>query len=72
MYPEPFNGYSMEWIEELRSFQKKEDVIRLEKKDVFDYIKTPSLIQFYQTIEELSLLPQSPVYPPMPEDANTW
>ena len=72
MYPEPFHGYPMEWIEELRGFQKKEDVIRLEKKDVFDLIENPSLINFYREIQNLSILPQAEIYPPMPEDPNTW
>ncbi len=72
MYPDPFKGYDLEWIEELRQFQDKSDVIRLEKKDVFDYLKNPSLVAFYNRIEELSKLPSSPDYPPMPEDAWTW
>jgi hypothetical protein len=72
MYPDPLQGYPMEWIEDLRRFQDINDVIRLEKKDVFDYIKTPSLIEFYQKIAELSSLPEIKSYPPMPDDRFTW
>lgn len=72
MYPNPFDGYPMEWIEDLRRFQNKEDVIRLEKKDVQGLIENPSLIEFYSRIEELSALPAIPNYPPMPEEPFTW
>lgn len=72
MYPNPLEGYPMEWIEDLRRFQNKHDVIRLEKKDVFDYIETPSLIEFYQQIKKLSQLPQIPNYDKMPEEPWTW
>jgi hypothetical protein len=72
MYPEPFDGYPMEWIEELRRFQNKEDVMNLEKGDVFNYIATPSLIDFYQKVSDLALLPQLNSYPPLPEEPYTW
>lgn len=71
-YPDPISDYPIEWIEDLRRFQKKDDVIRLEKKDVFDYIRHPSLVSFYERIKELSELPQMPNYSPMPEDPWTW
>jgi 2-polyprenyl-3-methyl-5-hydroxy-6-metoxy-1,4-benzoquinol methylase len=72
MYPTPLDGYDPEWIEDLRRFQDKKDVIRLEKKDVLDYIENPKLIEFYQTIEKLCHLPQGNDYPSMPEDRFTW
>lgn len=72
MYPDPLEGYDLEWIEDLRRFQKKEDVIRLEKKDVFGHIENPSLIDFYKQIEELSQLPTARKYEDMPEDRFTW
>ena len=46
MYPTPLDGYDLEWIEDLRRFQDKKDVIRLEKKDVLDYIENPKLLEF--------------------------
>lgn len=72
MYPEPFAGYPMEWIEDLRRFQDKNDLIRIEKKDVFPFIENASLIAFYQRIDELCALPQVDPLPPMPEEPWTW
>jgi hypothetical protein len=72
MYPTPLEGYKLDWIEDLRRFQDKKDVMRLEKKDVKDYILNPTLIDYYQTIDTLCDLPKSEVYPPMPEDRFTW
>lgn len=72
MYPNPLEGYPMEWIEDLRRFQETQDVIRLEKKDVFGLIESPSLIAFYKRIEELSALPSIPTYAPMAENSYTW
>ena len=72
MYPSPLNDYPMEWIEDLRRFKNKNDVIRLEKKDVYDFVESPSLIDFYRRIEALCSLPGVKEYPPMPEDSFTW
>lgn len=72
LYPDPLDDYPEEWITELATFRQKNDLIRIEKKDVFDYIKTPSLISFYKTVEDLSALPQVPELPPMPEDRFTF
>lgn len=62
----------MEWVEDLRRFQDKQDVIRLEKKDVFGLVENPSLIDFYKRIDELSALPAIPAYTPMAENSYTW
>ncbi len=72
MYPTPFDGYPMEWIEDLRRFQKKIDLVRIEKKDVFSFIKNESLIAFYERINELATLPSKEVFPPMQEESRTW
>jgi hypothetical protein len=72
MYPAPLDDYPMEWIEDLRRFKNKDDVIRLEKKDVFDFIASPTLRDFYLRIEELSKLPMVDSYPPMPVDRFSW
>lgn len=72
MYPTPLEDYDPVWIEDLMRFQDKKDVIKLEKKDVFSLIKCPSLIDFYQKILTLSLVPAIKTYPPMPEDRFTW
>jgi hypothetical protein len=71
-YPDFLDGYSREWVEELRAFQDKETVIRLEKKEVFDYIKNPELIELYRRIVELEKLPQIPELPPLKEERNIW
>ncbi len=72
MYPTPLEGYPLEWVEELAQIRTKPDVIRLEKKDVYDYIKTPALISFYQKIEELVDVPFIQEHPAMPENHYTF
>lgn len=71
-YPDPLSDYPMEWVDDLVRFQRKEDVIQLEKKEVYNFISHPDLIAFYRKIDELIVLPGIPDYPPMPEDAWTW
>lgn len=72
LYPDPVADYPAEWVDDLVRFQDKKDVIRLEKKDVFDYITSPGLIAFYKRIKELEELPSMADYPPMPEEPFTW
>lgn len=72
MYPDPLHGYPLEWIEELRQYQDKNDVIKLEKKEVNGFVKSHKLKSFYDEIALLTKLPASPDYPPMPEDRFTW
>lgn len=72
LYPEPFSDYNLEWIEELASIREKEAVIKLEKKEVFELVKSPSLINFYKRIEELADLPKAPPSNPMPQDQFTF
>ncbi len=72
MYPDPLHGYPLEWIEELRQYQDKNDVIKLEKKEVNGFVKSHKLKSFYNEIALLTKLPASPDYPPMPEDRFTW
>jgi hypothetical protein len=72
MYPAPLEGYALEWIEELRQYQDKNDVIKLEKKEVDDLVKSPELKFFYDEIARLTQLPEAPKYPAMPEDRFTW
>lgn len=72
MYPNPLEGYPMEWVDDLIRFQNKEDVIQIEKKEVYQFITHPDLIQFYKTIEELVKLPQIQDYPPVPAEPWTW
>lgn len=72
LYPHPLQGYPLEWVEELAQFREKSDVIRLEKKDVYDFIQNPSLIAFYRRIEELVDVPFIEEYPSMPENHYTF
>lgn len=72
LYPDPISDYPIEWIEDLRRFQEKTDLIRIEKKDVFPYIENESLREFYREIEELCKLPSIKSYSPMPEEPWTW
>ena len=72
MYPSPIDGYPIEWIEDLRRFQEKADLIRIEKKDVFSFISNPELIEFYKCADKLCELPSIEFHPPMPEEPWTW
>ncbi len=72
LYPRPLDDYPADWVEEMATFREKEDLIRIEKKDVFDYIKNPGLISFYKNIERLSALPTIPDLPAMPVDQTTY
>ncbi len=72
MYPDPCQDYPKKWIEDLVRFQDKSTALRLERKDVFPFIENPDLRSFYLKLEELTQLPKSPSYPPMPEDHWTW
>jgi hypothetical protein len=72
LYPEPFQDYPMEWVEELAGFHEKADLIELEKKNVAHLIKGACLRSFYQRIEELSAVPKISEYPAMPENNSTW
>lgn len=72
MYPDPLKGYPMEWIEELRSIKDKNDIIKLEKKEVKSLVKEPTLLEFYKRIQELTTLDAAPLYPQLKEDAHTW
>ncbi len=72
LYPNPLNDFPQEWVNELAQFKNQEDVIRLEKKDVFSYIKSPSLIAFYKRIEELADIPKIPELPLFPDNKSLF
>lgn len=72
MYPNFLDGYLLEWVEELRAFEDKETVIKLEKKEVFPFIQNESLRDFYRQILELEKLPQIPELPSIKEERNIW
>ena len=72
LYPTPLEDFPKEWVEELAQIKQKEDVIRLEKKEVFSFIKSPSLIAFYQRLEELATISKIPDLTPYPEDKSLF
>lgn len=72
MYPEPLDGYPVDWLEELNSIDDKALMIRLERKEVQGLLKNPSLLKFYSQIEALCQLPQAPKLPDIPATNATW
>jgi hypothetical protein len=72
LYPTPLDDFPKEWVEELARFKQKEDVIRLEKKEVFSFFQSPSLIAFYQRIEELATISKIPDLTPFPDDKSLF
>ena len=72
LYPDPLSAIPSEWIDDLARYTGPDDVIRLERKDVFDLISDPGLINFYQRIEELSAIPQIPELPAFPEKKTSF
>lgn len=72
LYPNPLNDFPQEWVDELSQFKKQEDVIRLEKKEVFSYIKSPSLIAFYRRLEELAKVPGIPELSQFPDNKSLF
>jgi len=72
LYPNPLNDFPQDWVNELAQFKNQEDVIRLEKKDVFSYIKSPKLIAFYKRIEELADIPKIPELPLFPDNKSLF
>ena len=67
MYPDPLADYPPEWIEDLIRFKDTEDQIRLERRDFKGLIQNPSLLNFYERIEELCQIDHSPQLPDFPE-----
>ena len=72
MYPDPLADYPLEWVEELAAIRNKDQILQLERKEFSGLIKNPSLISFYQKIEDLSSTPRMPDLPPLQADASTY
>jgi hypothetical protein len=72
LYPDPLKDYPDSWLKDLSRFSSKEDVMRLERKEVQGLIEEESLIAFYHQMEELIRLPFTAPLPPMPEDSFTF
>lgn len=72
LYPNPLDSFSSDWISDLAKFKNQNDVIKLSRKEVADYITNPSLIKFYSRIEELSHVPALNNLPPFPEQKDSF
>lgn len=72
MYPNPLEGFPIEWIEEIAAIKDKKDIMRLEVKDFSGLVQNPSFQKFHQRIEELTAFPKSQVLTPMPADSFTF
>lgn len=72
LYPDPLKDFPQPWLEDLARFKNKDDVIKLEKKEVTGLIEDPSLIAFYKRIEELATLPKIPTLPAFPETKSSF
>jgi hypothetical protein len=72
LYPTPLEGYPEAWVDDLLRFQGREEMIRLERKQVQGLIKDPSLKGLYDRREKLIEVPQARKLPPMPEDSFTF
>ena len=59
-YPTPFDGYAMDWVEELAAVKIKDEIIRLERKEISGILKNQQLISFYDQIEQLCSFPHVP------------
>ena len=71
-YPDPISAYPEEWIKELASFHKKEEIIQLEKKNFHGLVKGKDLLEFIDKIHQLCEIPFGPSLPKMPENHFTF
>jgi hypothetical protein len=72
LYPKPLESFPNDWISDLAQFKNQEDVIKLSRKEVKGFVTNPSLIEFYQRLEELSQVPTLDKLAPFPEQKNSF
>ncbi|HXH76748.1 MAG TPA: methyltransferase [Bacteriovoracaceae bacterium] len=72
LYPTPLLHYPASWLEDLSRFSSKEDVLRLERKEVEGLIEDPGLKAFYERMKELIDIPVAGLYPGLPADHLTF
>jgi len=72
LYPNCFDFFPSDWLDEISQIDNTSDLLALEKKYYEGLIKNKELIEFYQEIENLTQFPVAPSYPPLPEDKYTW
>ncbi|HXH31052.1 MAG TPA: methyltransferase [Bacteriovoracaceae bacterium] len=71
-YPEHFDGYPMEWVDELAAVTDKETIIRIERKEDWSAFRLPSLIEFHRRLEALCALPEAEAPAALPFDSFTF
>jgi Methyltransferase domain len=72
MYPDPLQGYPLEWVEELAAIRDKNLIIQVEKKEVKGILHNPEFLEYYASIEELCQLPGLPDMDPLPESTTAF
>lgn len=72
LYPEPLGDIPHDWVADLARFTGSEELIKLERKEVFGLIQHPDLVQFYEEIERLSKVPHIPQLPQFPEKKTSF
>lgn len=72
LYPQCFDSFPTDWLDEISQISDTSKLLQLEKKYYQGIIKHPSLIHFYQEIEELCQFPQAHSPSLLPEDKYTW
>lgn len=72
LYPQPFDHFNPQWLDEINQIEDIELLYQLEKKLHQKVIKGKDLYDFYECVENLTRFPHSPPLPEMPENKYTW
>ncbi|MFA5584103.1 MAG: methyltransferase, partial [Bacteriovoracaceae bacterium] len=72
LYPNCFDHFPSDWLDEISQIDNTSDLLALEKKYYKGLLKNKELIDFYQEIENLTQFPRPPSFPPFSEDKYTW
>jgi hypothetical protein len=71
LYPRPLDIYPAEWVEDLFRFLDSASLWQLTHYQTLGQLHSPSLKHYFQTIQELSRIPQSSLAPYSPP-LNAW
>jgi hypothetical protein len=72
LYPQSFDNFNPEWLDEINQIEDMELLLQLEKKLHQNVVKGKSLYDFYEEVENLTRFPASPQLPEMPENKYSW
>lgn len=72
LYPQSFDHFNPAWLDEINQIEDMELFVQLEKKLHQNVVKSKSLYDFYEGVENLTRFPASPLLPEMPENKYTW